>query len=472
MFFATPCSQFGDGRRRIQNDCRATSAAGSTGAVPTNFGRVRRSLHLMIVVVLAVLQTGATASGIAEAGADRAVAAHVMPASLLVVQRDNGSARTQSNEPPLVPLPGHGQVITSPDDHDHVGNPGALPVTAGTSSASRAVQTRVQTFIVREDPLTRQYTVQVNGDAVIRGGQIDEIATQLQRRVQGVSLRLSTPDGRTLRLIPRTRLGVLLEPVPAALRSHLRLGDDEGLLVTNVMPNLPAALAGVQQFDVLMSVAGEEPLTQMRLTEVLAQREPGETISIVAIRGGREIEVHARLIENEITDASGPLFPGQIAVRVEAAAEGSSSWPTPSTHATEIFSGVDLRNMLRSGHSAGSEYAPVAIERRAEDGTVIEFMQWANPITESLLTGRPMLPAVSTEQVTPAQIEELNQRLDRIEQMLELLLNASNPGRVGSAAPPAPGGKPGGGPFMSVSLSSSLTPGAADETRPESGHHH
>ncbi len=77
-----------------------------------------------------------------------------------------------------------------------------------------------------------------------------------------------------------------LVPADDALRAHLGLSKDEGLVVTSVIANGPAAQAGVQQNDVLLKL-GETPLAKVDdLDEAL--KATGEKPSeLMVLRGGK-----------------------------------------------------------------------------------------------------------------------------------------------------------------------------------------
>lgn len=62
--------------------------------------------------------------------------------------------------------------------------------------------------------------------------------------------------------LPSYWLGVECFPVDEALRAQLSLGEETGLLVTRVMPDSPAAKAGLQQHDVLIGASAPPELTE------------------------------------------------------------------------------------------------------------------------------------------------------------------------------------------------------------------
>lgn len=98
-------------------------------------------------------------------------------------------------------------------------------------------------------------------------------------------------------------IGVMCVPVDDALRAQLQLAEGQGLLVGDVVPDGPAAKAGVQQYDVLLSAA-EKPLTDVpTLSKTVEQGKP---FSLELLRGGEKVTL-------EVTPADRPLNePGSI----------------------------------------------------------------------------------------------------------------------------------------------------------------
>ena len=52
-------------------------------------------------------------------------------------------------------------------------------------------------------------------------------------------------------------IGLACDEVSEALRLHLKLGEDSGLLVNAVLDDSPAGRAGVQRFDVIVEANGK-----------------------------------------------------------------------------------------------------------------------------------------------------------------------------------------------------------------------
>jgi serine protease Do len=94
---------------------------------------------------------------------------------------------------------------------------------------------------------------------------------------------------------PRPRLGVALAPprVARRLRAAVGLPERDGLLVRDVVRDSPAAAAGLQRGDLLVSAAGK-PLAGMDdLFDALD--DAGETLAVGLVRGAEDRDVEVAL---------------------------------------------------------------------------------------------------------------------------------------------------------------------------------
>lgn len=83
-------------------------------------------------------------------------------------------------------------------------------------------------------------------------------------------------------------IGVQLQSeFPPALRSHLNLKDEEGLLVTHVFPDSPADKAGLKDNDILLGV-GDQPLKGPRSLIEAVKAADGKELTLRLLRGGSE----------------------------------------------------------------------------------------------------------------------------------------------------------------------------------------
>ncbi len=76
---------------------------------------------------------------------------------------------------------------------------------------------------------------------------------------------------------------------------HLKLKAKSGLLVTDVRPGSPAAVAGIAKNDVIQSFDGHEVKDFKDLKKAFAGKKPGDMIAITVLRGEKKIEFNVKL---------------------------------------------------------------------------------------------------------------------------------------------------------------------------------
>jgi len=112
-------------------------------------------------------------------------------------------------------------------------------------------------------------------------------------------------------------LGIVTEPAPEALRSHLQLPENQGLLVEQVAPESPAAAAAVQRHDILLK-AGGQPLAQVEDLIAAVDASKGKPLELELLRGGKRMKL-------QVTPAKRPQ--GEIpGLRVPTPAEAFGKW--------------------------------------------------------------------------------------------------------------------------------------------------
>lgn len=90
-------------------------------------------------------------------------------------------------------------------------------------------------------------------------------------------------------------LGVVSMTVPEMLAEHLGLKAGEGVVVRALMPDGPAAKAGLAVHDVITRLAGEPVGSSEELSARVAARKAGETVRLDVIHKGKQAEVELTL---------------------------------------------------------------------------------------------------------------------------------------------------------------------------------
>ena len=82
-------------------------------------------------------------------------------------------------------------------------------------------------------------------------------------------------------------VGMIVRPVDPALRTHLQLPADQGLVVESVMPEGPAAQTGFKQHDLLLRAEDRDLATPGDLVDVVQQSQ-GKELTFEVLRAGEK----------------------------------------------------------------------------------------------------------------------------------------------------------------------------------------
>lgn len=117
---------------------------------------------------------------------------------------------------------------------------------------------------------------------------------------------------------PKVMLGIHLAKPGKALQRHLGLEPGSTTMVSALYEGLPAHNAGLDQFDIITAIDGQTPADPQSIHEALADKEPGETVTLSIIHEGRAGEIVVTL---EAFDAdamhSADLIGGGPAIHIE-----------------------------------------------------------------------------------------------------------------------------------------------------------
>ena len=95
-------------------------------------------------------------------------------------------------------------------------------------------------------------------------------------------------------------LGVRTESVTRETMGRYNLsGEPRGVAVAGVVPDSPAARAGLQQNDVILRFDGEAVSSPQKLQRLISEAAPGHTARLTVWRGGSERELTATLDRRE-----------------------------------------------------------------------------------------------------------------------------------------------------------------------------
>jgi hypothetical protein len=106
-------------------------------------------------------------------------------------------------------------------------------------------------------------------------------------------------------------LGVQAAELTADQKTEHGLTDEEGVLITDVVPNSPAAQAGLRRGDVILRINGKDVTDADELRQLVQQAGAGKQVKLEVIRGKNHRQMTARLEENPEEFGGTEPRPGQ-----------------------------------------------------------------------------------------------------------------------------------------------------------------
>jgi len=142
----------------------------------------------------------------------------------------------------------------------------------------------------------------------------DKITLEVMRnqKQEKLTITLANHPERKSTEPNRAFLGVQTQPLSKELKEHLGLTVDQGVLVTHVMDNSPAAKAGLAEEDVITHVGSTAIATPQELREAIQKAGAGKEVALEIARGKETKELKARLGEVPAGIAQGPAWGPQM----------------------------------------------------------------------------------------------------------------------------------------------------------------
>src|SRR5436309_8042228 len=110
--------------------------------------------------------------------------------------------------------------------------------------------------------------------------------------------------------VPTTFLGVETSQVPDVVSEQLGLAKGLGLVVEYVVPNSPAASAGIQQNDILKMLNDQILIEPSQLRKLLQTFSDGTDVTLTILRKGQEQKITVKLAKKEMPQRHS-MMPGE-----------------------------------------------------------------------------------------------------------------------------------------------------------------
>ena len=187
-----------------------------------------------------------------------------------------------------------------------LGLPGGPTVTKGVVSAlGRSIQADARTTMV--DLIQTDAAINPGnsgGPLATTRAEVIGMNTAIIQGSQGISFAINIDDAqivvaqlRERGYVDRGFLGISPANLSPSLANLVGVLVTEGILVVRVVPDSPAAKAGLQEEDVIVQL-GDEPIRNTgELSKFLIAHPPGETVSVLLFRRSSQISTKVILGE-------------------------------------------------------------------------------------------------------------------------------------------------------------------------------
>ena len=149
------------------------------------------------------------------------------------------------------------------------------------------------------------------GPLIDRDGKVVGINTAILSSGHGIGFAIPSNLAKNvveqLRVNKKVRrgwLGVSVQPLDANTAKALGLPKEEGALVASVLPDAPAAKAGILSGDVIISINNEPVVDASDLTRKIGKLQPGNTIIVEIIRKQQKRKFRIILHERDAKSAA------------------------------------------------------------------------------------------------------------------------------------------------------------------------
>lgn len=112
--------------------------------------------------------------------------------------------------------------------------------------------------------------------------------------------------------VTRGRLGVYIQDLTQELAESFDLEQGKGILVAQVIEDSPAAEAGLQQGDVIITLNAEPVAKVASFRNQISLTRPGTKIKLTVLRDGKEKTIKARIGALDTDDQGRPVESGNV----------------------------------------------------------------------------------------------------------------------------------------------------------------
>jgi serine protease Do len=229
-------------------------------------------------------------------------------------------------------------------------------------------------------------------DASINQGNSGGPTFDLNGRVIGINTAIASPTGGSVGIgfaipsnlakpiiqqlrekgrVERGWLGVQVQAVTPELASALGLDEPKGALVSDVIPDSPAAKAQLKQGDVILGFDGREVEEMRDLPRIVAETPADKAVELRVWRGGGEVTQNVTIAKQDQRAQQIALGETPDAAAPEAATTSQTLGATLAPLTADLRQQYQISEDVSGVVVTGIEAAGIASEEGLREGDVI-----------------------------------------------------------------------------------------------------
>ena len=189
-----------------------------------------------------------------------------------------------------------------------IGNPLGLDNTVTTGIVSATGRSSAQVGVGDKRVSFIQTDAAINpgnsgGPLLNAKGEVIGINTAIIQNAQGLGFAIPINTARDVAeeliatgKVEHSFLGIQMAQLSPELKQQLKseknleVNADEGVLIVDVVPDSPAAKAGLKSGDIIREIAGEEIVKSEEVQQAVAKTDVGEELALTLERDGKQID--------------------------------------------------------------------------------------------------------------------------------------------------------------------------------------
>ena len=194
-------------------------------------------------------------------------------------------------------------------------------------------------------------------------------------------------------------LGIYMEDLDKEMIEKLDYPKSTGVLITGIVDDSPAEEAGLEEHDVIYSIAGDKVKDSKELGKLIGSKEPGDKIKVVAYRDGKKKTFNLALGEKKTAYVTIDIDDyGDIAEKacIKTLGKGGNVWITSGGGNFSVYGGRGRMGVKL--HELDADLAPYFKVKEDEGVLVVKVIE-DSPAEEAGIKAGDVIVKIGEEEI-------------------------------------------------------------------------